>query len=365
MKIYNKELEIRAKERWDSIAKPLDSLGKLEDSVIKIVGIKDRLIDIQLKKRALVIMCGDHGVVTEGVTQTNSNVTKIVTDNFALGQSTVCYMAEIAKVDVYPIDIGIDSERYLTHKLSLNQVTDRKIARGTQNIKIKAAMTREECETAVLQGYNIVKELVEAGYDIIATGEMGIGNTTSTSALAAAFFNLSAIEVTSKGAGLSKDGIDNKIKVVEHSVNRMNKELEEIEKKGKLSQIDRTWFILTQLGGFDICGIVGLFLGGARYGIPIIIDGAISAIAAVFATSINENAINFMLPSHNSDEVSCQLALKYLGLFPLINGNMCLGEGTGAVAVLPLIDMAINVFEKMGTFNENDIEKYVRFQDEE
>ena len=214
MKIYNKELEIRAKERWDSIAKPLDSLGKLEDSVIKIVGIKDCLIDIQLKKRALVIMCGDHGVVTEGVTQTNSNVTKIVTDNFALGQSTVCYMAEIAKVDVYPIDIGIDSERYLTHKLSLNQVTDRKIARGTQNIKIKAAMTREECETAVLQGCNIVKELVEAGYDIIATGEMGIGNTTSTSALAAAFFNLAAIEVTSKGAGLSKDGIQRNFSVL-------------------------------------------------------------------------------------------------------------------------------------------------------
>lgn len=340
-----------SKAHWDSIAKPIDSLGLLEDDIVKICTIAGSPKPYDLSKRALVIMCGDHGVVKEGVTQTGSDVTKIVSENFAKDCATVNIMAKSARADVYVIDIGIDAPYYDEKELVLRKVIDRKVARGTNNIAKEAAMTREQCLNAIEVGKNIVGELKEKGYTIVATGEMGIGNTTPTSALGAILLNKKADEVTGKGAGLSKLGLNKKCKVV-------NAVIERVKEKNLTDPID----VLAEAGGYDIAGLVGIFLGGVKYHIPIVIDGAISSVAALVANAIDQRVKNFVLASHKSEENVGKLALKDLGLEAVIHGRMCLGEGTGAVALFPILDMAMEVYKSLEVFEEYDIEPYQRFE---
>lgn len=307
-----------------------------------------------IEKRALIVMCGDHGVVEEGVTQTGSEVTKIVSENFAKGCSTVNYMARSAGVDVYTVDMGMDTEHYPQKKLVRNAVVDRKIAKGTKNLAKEAAMTVEECKRALLVGSDLVRELKEMGYRILATGEMGIGNTTPTSALAAVFLGLSAETVTGKGAGLSEEGIRRKCQAVKAAVER-------IQKKGLADPVE----ILAEAGGFEIAGMAGVFLGGVKYRMPIVIDGAISSVAALTAMKIDPRVADYVIASHQSQEVTGRLALEALGAEAILHGRMCLGEGTGAMAVFPLLDMAMEVYRNMGTFEEYRIEAYTRFEDTE
>lgn len=339
-----------SKKHWDMIAKPIDSLGLLEENVVKLCGIYNSPEPPDIKKRALVIMCGDHGVVSEGVTQTGKDVTRIVSENFARGESTVNYMAGFSGTDVYTFDIGMDTPNYPQKELVTGSVIDRKIERGTRNICREAAMSVENCRKAIKTGIDTVRELKEKGYRILATGEMGIGNTTPTSALAAVFLNADAKEVTGKGAGLSKEGINKKCIVVEEAVARVRRK--------KLTDAVE---IMAEIGGYEIAGLAGVFLGGAKYGIPVVIDGAISAVAALCAVNIDQRVKNYILASHKSKEAACSLALEKLGVKAVIDGEMCLGEGTGAVALFPLLDMAINVYGKMGSFEDFNIEAYSRF----
>lgn len=340
-----------SKVHWDSIAKPIDSLGLLEDNIVKICTIAESPKTYDVSKRALVIMCGDHGVVKEGVTQTGSDVTKIVSENFAKDCATVNIMAKSANTDVYVIDIGIDTVNYDEKDLVQHKIIDRKIARGTNNIAIESAMTREQCLNAIEVGKNIVGELKEKGYNILATGEMGIGNTTPTSALGAILLNKKAEEVTGKGAGLSKEGLNKKCKVV-------NAVIERVKEKNLTDPVD----ILAEAGGYDIAGLVGVFLGGVKYHIPIVIDGAISSVAALMANAIDNRVKNFVLASHKSEENVSKMALESLGLEAVIHGRMCLGEGTGAVALFPILDMAMAVYSSLEVFEEYDIEPYQRFE---
>ena len=192
-----------AKERWRTVAKPLHSLGKLEDAVIRMAGMKSR-VDFGIDKKALVIMCADNGVVAEGVTQTGQEVTAIVAENFTRGAASVCMMAQVAGADLFPVDIGIASDvPGLTR-------AEYKIARGTGNMARDPAMTREQAARAVLTGIRIVEELADKGYDLIATGEMGIGNTTTSSALASVLLGCDPETVTGRGAGLSTEGLTSK-----------------------------------------------------------------------------------------------------------------------------------------------------------
>lgn len=342
----------RSKSHWDSIAKPIDSLGLLEESVVSICRMAGSAAPCDIKKRALIVLCGDHGVVDEGVTQTTREVTRIVSENFARGCSTVNYMAKSAGVDVYTIDMGMDTPHYPDKQLVSGAVIDRKIARGTKNIAKEAAMTIEQCRQALAIGKNLVQELKEKGYRILATGEMGIGNTTSTSVLAALLLNLPAEHVTGKGAGLPKEGISRKCQVVNTAVNR-------IREKNITDPVE----ILAEAGGYEIAAMAGVFLGGVTYGIPIVMDGAISTVAALAALNIDQRTLNYVIASHASEESTGQLALKALGKEALIHGRMCLGEGTGAVAVFPLLDMAMDVYRNMGTFTEYQIAPYARYED--
>lgn len=339
----------RAREHWDGIAKPIDGLGLLESYVTKLCKIAANPAPPDIKKRALLVLCGDHGVVEEGVTQCGSEVTKIVAANLAKGCSTVNIMAGCAGVDVYVIDAGIAGPRYPEKNLVPGAIVDRKVGPGCGNIAREAAMTAKQCREALQTGQDLVRELKEKGYAIIATGEMGIGNTTPTSALAALFLGREPQEVTGRGAGLDETGLGKKRQAVRLACERA-------ALKGLKDPLE----FLTEAGGFEIAVMAGVFLGGAGYGVPIVVDGAISAVAALAASKLDPRVPDFLLASHISQECTGRLALEALGAEAILHGRMHLGEGTGAIALFPLLDMAAAVYGGMGSFEDYDIEAYER-----
>lgn len=328
-----------AKKRWNSIAKPLNSLGLLEEVIINIAGIT-RNPDVNFKKRAVVVMCADNGVVEEGVTQTGQEVTAIVAENMVKGNTSVDNMAKCANIDVIPVDIGI------VRDMHIDGLIENKLMYGTRNMTKEPAMTKDTAIEAIEYGIKIVKDLKNKGYGIIATGEMGIGNTTTSSAITSVLLSKNVEEVTGRGAGLSSRGLDNKINAIKKAikVNNPNKE----------DAID----VLSKVGGLDIAGLVGVFIGGAAFNMPIIIDGFISAVAALVAVKICPIIKDYIIPSHLSKEPAAIAIMQELNLKPFIDCNMCLGEGTGAVAVIPLLDMALSVYSNMSTFEEIKVDKY-------
>lgn len=325
-----------AKKRWDSIAKPLYGMGKLEDAIIKIAGI-DKAIEIT--KKCVAVMCADNGVVAEGVTQTGSEVTAIVAQNIANGAATVANMAKIAGADVFAFDVGMISTVG-------NGVIDKKLENGTNNFAKTPAMTRQAAEKMIETGIEIVKELKESGYRLIASGEMGIGNTTTSSAVTAVLMEIDPKEVTGKGAGLSKEGICHKTEVIKAAIR--------IHKPDKNDPID----VLHKVGGYDLAAMCGLFIGGAYYKVPIIVDGVISSVAALLAYRLSPVTKDYMLASHMSAEPAAAIILQEIGLDAPIMCGMALGEGTGAVSIMPLLDMAVAVYKNMPTFGDADIEEY-------
>lgn len=331
-----------AKFRLDHIAKPLHSLGLLEDALMKIAGIKGTS-NLTLTKKALVILCADNGVVEENVTQTGSEVTAIVAANFLSSISCACIMAKHSNTDVYPIDMGMLTDVF-PEGTPLNK--GKKIAYGTKNIAKMPAMSKEEVEKSILSGIETVRELKEMGYDIIATGEMGIGNTTTSSALTTMLLHVPVEQVTGRGAGLTNEGLLRKQSVIKEAI--------ELNKPNPNDPID----LLSKLGGFDIAGLTGVFLGGALYQIPIVIDGIISSVAALLAVRLSPYARDYMLPSHLSREPAAKLLLEALDFKPFLSCDMCLGEGTGAVALYPLLDMALSIYNNMSTFEDIEIEDY-------
>lgn len=336
-KIYDK-----VKRNWDDIAKPLNSLGYLECIHAKMASIYN-CEQFTLKKRCVVPICADNGVVEEGVTQTGQEVTAIVTRNFLDKKTSVCQFAQIAKCDVIPVDLGlavdINDSRLIVHKISY----------GTKNIAKEAAMSKEQALEAIYFGINFVQKLKSEGYDIIATGEMGIGNTTTSSAVAAVLLNKEPCLVTGYGSGLSQEGFRKKIAVIEKAI--------KINNPNPLDVID----IIAKLGGYDIACMCGMFIGGALHKVPIVIDGLISSVAALCAMRLAPVVVQYAIASHLSNEVAAKLILQELGLSPIIHANMYVGEGTGAVSFFPLIDMACAVYDNMPTFEKINIEAYTHF----
>ncbi len=331
-----------AKNRWNNIGKPLRSLGLLEEYIIKIAGITGSA-DIDLQKRLAVVFCSDNGVVCEKIAQSDSVVTSIVANAIAEGTSSINRMAKTFHADVLPVDIGIDRE------IHNKKILNKKIAFGTENITKGPAMTRENAEKAISVGMDIVMESAKKGYKILVTGEMGIGNTTTSSAIAAVYLNASAEEVTGRGAGIDNLGLARKINAVKEAV--------KINSPDKDDPLD----VLSKLGGYDIAGMTGLFLGGAVYGIPVVIDGFISAAAALTAVKINPLAKEYMLCSHVSKETAAKKILDLIGLKPLITAELALGEGTGGILLLPLLDGALSVYNSAHSFGDLKMERYVEY----
>lgn len=332
----------KSRRRWNSIAKPLKSLGLLEEYITQIAGISGTP-DIKLDKRFAVIMCADNGVVCENVTQTGSEVTAIVANAIADGSSNINKIADVFNTEVIAVDIGINSD--VDNKSLINK----KIAYGTKNISYEPAMTSEQALKAISVGTDIAGELKNKGADIIITGEMGIGNTTTSSAVASVLLGKSPELVTGKGSGLDEERFQHKIEIIKRAI--------EINSPEKDNPID----ILSKLGGFDIAGMTGLFLGGAVHHIPIVIDGVISAVSALLAYRINPESKNFMLCSHVSREPAGKLILDAIGLRPIIDAGLCLGEGTGGIFLMPMLDGALSVYNSSHKFENLPMERYVEF----
>ena len=328
-----------SQRRWDSIAHPLDSLGLLERDIVRIAGITGSA-DVDLSKKAVVVMCADNGVVAQGVTQTGQDVTAIVTENMSTGDTSVCRMARVAGAEVIPVDIGV------ARPVTGGRIRQMCVRRGTADMTQGPAMTREEAAQAVLAGVRLVEELKEAGYRILATGEMGIGNTTTASAMVSVLLGKAPAEVTGRGAGLSSEGLARKVRAIETAISR--------NRPDPADGLD----VLHKVGGLDIAGLAGVFLGGAIHRIPVLVDGFISSAAALTAAAICPACRDYMLGSHASNEPAGRMVLEALGLRPFLFAEMCLGEGTGAVAVLPLLEMGAAVYREMCTFEATDIEAY-------
>ncbi|MBE5760969.1 MAG: nicotinate-nucleotide--dimethylbenzimidazole phosphoribosyltransferase [Clostridiales bacterium] len=334
---FDKSAYERANKRWASIAKPLGSLGIFEETISRIAGMKGSE-KYSLKNRRVLVMCADNGVVAQGVTQTGQEVTAIVAGNMTKAMSSVCKMAKVASAQVTPIDIGMIKR--------VEGTVDMHIQDGTNDFTLGPAMTRADALLAINHGIEMVRRCAESGCDIIVTGEMGIGNTTTSSALASVLLGLSVEEVTGRGAGLSSEGLVRKINAIKKGI--------EVNAPNKNDALD----VLHKLGGFDIAGMAGIFIGGAIYGIPIIIDGLISSVAALVAGRLCPASRDFMLASHTSTEPAAMMILDELKVSPVIFAGMHLGEGTGGVCLLPLIDMVLSVYDTMSTFNDINIDAY-------
>lgn len=335
----------RARDRWDAVAKPLYGLGKLEDMLVKIAGIQGSE-DIRIRRKAVLVFCADNGITAQGVTQTDSHVTAVVADNIAEGRASVNRMCQICGTDVFAIDMGIRDETHSSHLLN------RRIAAGTRDFAKEPAMSVEEAKKAVDTGIALVKAYKEKGYTLLAAGEMGIGNTTTGSAVAAALLGLSAEETVGKGAGLSPEGLSRKRAVVQAALEKYD-----LRKKSVLE-------VLACVGGFDIAGMTGAFIGGCLYGVPLVIDGMISAVAALAAARLCQNAAGCMLASHMSRERCMRHIMQKLGLTPVIDGSLALGEGTGAALLFPMLDMAESVYRGGETFEKIRIARYQKFEEE-
>lgn len=347
-------------EQWNRIAKPLHSMGILEEYVTQLAGIQG-CENICLDKRAVVVMCGDHGVVAEGVTQSGSEVTRIVAEAMAKGDGNINNLARVYHADVFPVDIGIASvlpDTEICHSLvDTFHILDRKVAYGTENIAKGAAMTYAQAEQALTAAMDIVRDLHEQGYQIIVTGEMGIGNTTPSAAIAAVLLDEKVEMVTGRGAGLDKEGLYRKIDAISQAI-QVNIPDRARRFGGQELTREMAMELLHKLGGYDIAGMTGLYLGGAVYGVPVVMDGFISAVAAALATGICPQARDYILCAHVSKEPAGQLLLNHLGMTPVITAGMCLGEGTGGIMLLPMLDGVLSMYHSVHSFDNLSISQY-------
>jgi len=340
VKSLNREVMDAAQARLDSLTKPLGSLGRLEGIVKSFAGITGELFP-KVDKKTVIIMCSDNGVVEEGVSQSTKEITSSVTRNFMKGITCINVLSRHAGADIVVVDIGVDDD------LNVEGIINRKIRKGTWNIARGPAMTRDEAIKAMEVGIDIVRDLKQKGVNVLGTGEMGIGNTTTSSAVSAVLTGNSIEKMVGKGAGLSSEGLKRKIEVIKKAI--------EINKPDPNDPID----VLAKLGGFDIAGLAGCFLGAAAYRVPILIDGFISATAALVALKIKPEIREYIFPSHGSAEPGTAAVMEAIGFEPMLNLGMRVGEGTGAAIAFHIIDAAFAAYTQMGTFNDANIEQYV------
>lgn len=328
-----------AHARWASRAKPLGGLGLLERQIEDIAALTGSA-DVRLTPRAVLVLCADNGVVAQGVSQSGSEVTAIVAKALGAGQSTVCRMAAAAQCAVVPVDVGIRDFP------GAPGVLNRRVANGTADITLAPAMTRAQAECALRTGMELVRGQQEAGVRLLAAGEMGIGNTTTAAAVACALLGQPAQVLTGRGAGLSDAGLRRKTAAVETALaHRHPDPADPLE-------------VLARVGGLDIAAMCGVFLGGALYRVPVLIDGVISAAAALCAARLCPASTAAMLASHTSAEPAAALLLKALGKDAPIAAGLHLGEGTGAVAAMPLLDLALTVYRDGSSFDAYGMDAY-------
>lgn len=328
-----------ARRRWDSLAKPLGSLGVLEEMVTRIAALTGSA-DVALRDRVLLVLCADNGVVARGVSQSDASVTAAVAAALGADSSTVNYMARGAGCRVLPVDLGVLDFPGAPGVLS------RRIRNGAADITRGPGMTRAECVRAIETGIALAEEQTARGVSILLTGEMGIGNTTTSCAVACALLNGSPQALAGRGAGLSDAGLARKVRAIRQALR--------VNDPDPADPVD----VLQKVGGLDIAGLCGVCLGGALCRVPVLLDGLIATVAALCAVRLCPPARDALLASHVSAEPAAQMILDELGLSGPISAGLRLGEGGGAVAALPLLDMALRVYGSGHTFGALGIDAY-------
>jgi nicotinate-nucleotide--dimethylbenzimidazole phosphoribosyltransferase len=338
----------KAGQRLDSLVKPIGSLGDLETMAIRLSGITGSLYN-DLKKKAVVVFAADNGVWEEGITPVPQAVTAMQATNMAKGVAGISVLTRYAGADLKIIDIGVKDA------LEYTVIENRRIKSGTGNIAKGPAMTRQEAEKAVLTGLEAAKSCKEAGYAVLGVGEMGICNTSTSSAVLCALTGLSVEAVTGRGAGIDDAQFDKKIGVIKNALALNHPD------KGDVLEV------LQKVGGLDIAGMAGFFLGAAHYRIPVVIDGFISAVAALAAYRLNPAVREYMFTSHKSYEIGYNAAIAEIGLKPVFDLSMRLGEGTGCPFTFFCLEASQCIIREMATFEEGNIDDsgFVDIREEE
>ena len=334
IKPLDKEAMAEALKRQDDLTKPQGSLGQLESLSVQIAGIKGNPRPRFIHK-VIFTLAGDHGVTKEGVSAYPSEVTPQMVYNFLRGGAAINVLARYVGARVVIADLGVASilERHPDLK-------DRKVAMGTRNMAKGPAMNREEAIRSIEAGMELVEAELSKGVDILGTGDMGIGNTTASSAITAVLTGADAAAVTGRGTGVDDKGWERKVKVIQKAL--------ELNRPDPKDAID----VLSKVGGFEIGGIAGVVLAGARYRIPVVLDGFISGAAALIAASLSPQVKPFLIASHQSVEEGHRIILDHLGLKPLLNLGLRLGEGTGAALGISLVEASLKILDEMATFSE-------------
>lgn len=345
----NEDIKKQAEERLLKQAKPAGSLGRLEIIAAQLASITGSL-NMHLNNKKVVVCAGDHGVVAKGISLFPQEVTPQMVLNFTTGGASINVLAKHAGAEVLVADLGVNFD--FDPNL---EIIHTKVAKATNDISEGPAMTRDQAIQSIISGINIVEELVANNeLDLLATGDMGIGNTTPSTAIIAAFSEIDVEELTGRGTGIGDEALHNKIEIIKKALN--------VNQPDKTDAID----ILAKVGGFEIGGLAGLVLGAAANKIPVICDGLISTAGALIACKLAPKASQYLFAGHRSFEVGHKFMHKELGVEPLLDLGMRLGEGTGAALSMEILDAStrvlsdIRLFEEVNIGDKNDESEYIK-----
>ena len=328
----NQDLINKAQKRLDNLTKPQGSLGRLEELAALIVGITKKE-NPSLQNKVIFTFAGDHGVTEEGVSAFPKEVTPQMVYNFLREGAGINVLAKYVAARVVIVDMGVATDLKPHRDLIV-----KKIGYGTKNIAKGPAMTREEAEKTIEAGIEVFNKEFERGVDICGTGDMGIGNTTPSSAIASVFTGRSVKELTGRGTGIDDKTFQNKVRVIEKAI--------DVNKPDPNDALD----VLSKVGGFEIGGLAGVILAAASKNVPIVIDGFISGAAALIACHIEPKVKDYLIAAHSSVEIGHKAVLDHMSLVPLLNLNLRLGEGTGAALGMGLAEASIRIMTEMATF---------------
>ena len=324
-----------ARERQNQLTKPAGSLGRLEELSIQLAGIQRRAMP-GIKDKAVIVMAGDHGVTAEGVSAYPQEVTPQMVLNFLGGGAAINVLARHAGARVVVVDMGVAND---IPSADANLIR-RRVGPGTMNLAQGPAMKREQAEESIQSGIEVALAEISKGADILGTGDMGIGNTTPSAAIACALMNVAAEKIAGRGTGVDDDGLKRKISVIENAL--------AVNKPNPKDGLD----VLSKVGGFEIGGLAGVMIGAASKHVPVMVDGFISTAAAMVAVTLAPECRQYLIAAHRSKENGHALMLEWLGIKPLLDFDLRLGEGTGAALGISMAEAACKVLAEMATFGE-------------
>ncbi|MPW27100.1 nicotinate-nucleotide--dimethylbenzimidazole phosphoribosyltransferase [Alkalibaculum sp. M08DMB] len=335
------EWKEKAHEYLETLAIPYWSLGELLNIAEQLCGIQ-RTLKPSVSKKCIIVMAGDHGVVDEGVSAFPQEVTPQMISNFVRKGASINALSDVVGSEVVVVDVGVAVD--MPEHVANNSIISAKVAYGTKNMLKGPAMTREEAEKSILAGIEVVEKVVkEKGTQLIATGDMGIGNTTPSSAILAVMTGQNVSDITGKGTGIDEGRLINKISVIEKAI--------QLNAPDPKDPID----VLSKVGGFEIGGIAGIIIGASYYKVPVVVDGLISTAGALIAKALNPNVVDYMIAAHKSMEPGHEHMWKSLNLKPLLDLKFRLGEGTGAALAMNIVEGAAQVIDKVLTFEDANV----------